>query len=172
MQLKCLLWLNLSRLWQIFYLVTDSPQDDEDIRREEELEVVPASYNSHSLVFLDKFTEYRIQILAFNPAGDGPPSMPITVKTLQVRYSASPGLQTALSPNTHGRTNKCWPHFASECIAILLLVFKVWLQIFSQRLAIMIEVVSRFSSVCQARFQVCISLWAKALSCPFQFSIC
>jgi protein sidekick len=64
--------------------VTDSPQDEEDIRREEELEVVPASYNSHSLVFLDKFTEYRIQISAFNPAGDGPLSRPITVKTLQV----------------------------------------------------------------------------------------
>lgn len=71
-------------MWQIFYLVTDSPQDEEEIRREEELEVVPASYNSHSLVFLDKFTEYKIQILAFNPAGDGPPSRPITVKTLQV----------------------------------------------------------------------------------------
>ncbi|PNF38721.1 Protein sidekick [Cryptotermes secundus] len=69
--------------YKIFYLVTDSPQDEEEIRREEELEVVPASYNSHSLVFLDKFTEYKIQILAFNPAGDGPPSGPITVKTLQ-----------------------------------------------------------------------------------------
>lgn len=38
---------------------------------------------SHSLVFLDKYTEYRIQILAFNPAGDGPRSKPIYVKTLQ-----------------------------------------------------------------------------------------
>jgi hypothetical protein len=76
---------NLCCVRQIFYLATDSPQDEEDVRREEELEVVPASYSSHSLVFLDKFTEYRIQILAFNPAGDGPPSTPITVKTLQVR---------------------------------------------------------------------------------------
>ncbi|XP_058175853.1 protein sidekick [Anopheles ziemanni] len=49
---------------------------------EEEIEVVPASYNTHNLVFLDKYTEYRIQILAFNPAGDGPRSAPITVKTL------------------------------------------------------------------------------------------
>lgn len=34
-------------------------------------------------MFLDKFTQYRIQILAFNPAGDGPRSAPLTVKTLQ-----------------------------------------------------------------------------------------
>jgi len=71
-------------MWQIFYVVTYSPLDEEDINREEELEVVPASYNSHNLVFLDKYTEYRIQILAFNPAGDGPRSKPVTVKTLQV----------------------------------------------------------------------------------------
>lgn len=70
--------------YKIFYLVTDSPQDLEEGRKhEEEIEVVPASTTAHSLVFLDKFTEYRIQILAFNPAGDGPRSTPITVKTLQ-----------------------------------------------------------------------------------------
>ena len=72
-------------LKQIFYLVTDTPQEQEENRLEEELEVVPATYNSHSLVFLDKFTEYRIQIVAFNPAGDGPRSKAITVKTLQVK---------------------------------------------------------------------------------------
>lgn len=44
---------------------------------------MPATFTSHSLVFLDKFTEYRVQILAFNPAGDGPRSKAITVKTLQ-----------------------------------------------------------------------------------------
>lgn len=69
--------------YKIFYVVTYSPLDEEDINREEELEVVPATYNSHNLVFLDKYTEYRIQILAFNPAGDGPKSKPVTVKTLQ-----------------------------------------------------------------------------------------
>lgn len=70
--------------YKIFYLVTDSPQDLEDGRKhEEEIEVVPASTTAHSLVFLDKFTEYRVQLLAFNPAGDGPRSAPITVKTLQ-----------------------------------------------------------------------------------------
>ncbi|KAJ8687397.1 hypothetical protein QAD02_023191 [Eretmocerus hayati] len=68
--------------YKIFYLVTDSPQELEK-KQEEEIEVVPASYSSHSLVFLDKFTQYRIQVLAFNPAGDGPRSPPITVRTKQ-----------------------------------------------------------------------------------------
>ncbi|XP_029040610.1 protein sidekick isoform X3 [Osmia bicornis bicornis] len=66
--------------YKIFYLVTDSPQDLEN-KQEEEIEVVPASYLTHSLVFLDKYTEYRIQVLAFNPAGDGPRTPPITVRT-------------------------------------------------------------------------------------------
>nr|XP_015838694.1 PREDICTED: protein sidekick isoform X2 [Tribolium castaneum] len=70
--------------YKIFYLVTNSPQDfDEGHKFEEEIEVIAATMTSHSLVFLDKYTEYRIQILAFNPAGDGPRSRPITVKTLQ-----------------------------------------------------------------------------------------
>lgn len=70
-------------------MVTSSPQElDANKKLEEEIEVVPASSTSHSLVFLDKYTEYRIQILAFNPAGDGPRSQPITVKTLQGLPSA------------------------------------------------------------------------------------
>ncbi|KZC09696.1 Protein sidekick [Dufourea novaeangliae] len=68
--------------YKIFYFVTDSPQQLEK-KQEEEIEVVPASYLTHSLVFLDKYTEYRIQVLAFNPAGDGPRSPPITVRTKQ-----------------------------------------------------------------------------------------
>lgn len=65
-------------------MVLNSPQELEEGKKwEEEIEVIPASTTSHSLVFLDKYTEYRIQILAFNPAGDGPRSHPITVKTLQ-----------------------------------------------------------------------------------------
>lgn len=65
--------------------MVESPQDlSEEDRVEEETEVVAATYSSHSLVFLDQFTSYRIQILAFNPAGDGPRSDPITVRTLQV----------------------------------------------------------------------------------------
>lgn len=54
---------------------------------EEETEVVPATYVGHSLVFLDKYTEYKIQILAFNPAGDGPRSAPIIVRTHQVEIN-------------------------------------------------------------------------------------
>lgn len=77
-------------MWfQIFYYVLNSPQEiDLDKKLEEEIEVVPATYTSHSLVFLDKYTEYRVQILAFNPAGDGPRSKPIHVKTLQGLPSA------------------------------------------------------------------------------------
>ncbi|XP_015515694.2 protein sidekick isoform X1 [Neodiprion lecontei] len=66
--------------YKIFYLVTDSPQEFEK-PQEEEIEVVPASYLTHGLVFLDKYTEYRIQVLAFNPAGDGPRTPAITVRT-------------------------------------------------------------------------------------------
>uniref|UniRef100_A0A336LLQ7 CSON011301 protein n=1 Tax=Culicoides sonorensis TaxID=179676 RepID=A0A336LLQ7_CULSO len=70
--------------YKIFYFVTYSPQEPEEVtKQEEEIEVVPASYTSHSLVLLDKFTEYRIQILAFNPAGDGPRSSPVIAKTMQ-----------------------------------------------------------------------------------------
>lgn len=67
--------------------MTDSPQElSPEEKVEEETEVVPASYTSHSLVFLDKFTTYKIQILAFNPAGDGPRSAPVTVRTFQVIF--------------------------------------------------------------------------------------
>ncbi|KAH8387797.1 hypothetical protein KR093_009477, partial [Drosophila rubida] len=70
--------------YKIFYLVTYSPQAlDVGRKWEEEIEVVSATATSHSLVFLDKYTEYRIQLLAFNPAGDGPRSAPVTIKTLQ-----------------------------------------------------------------------------------------
>jgi len=66
-------------------VATETPQPVEDgVTLEEELEVVPATSTSHSLVFLDKYTQYQIAILAFNPAGDGPRSQPVTVRTLQV----------------------------------------------------------------------------------------
>ncbi|XP_044572933.1 protein sidekick isoform X9 [Drosophila ananassae] len=82
--------------YKIFYLVTYSPQALEPGRKwEEEIEVVSATATSHSLVFLDKFTEYRIQLLAFNPAGDGPRSAPITVKTLPGVPSAPLNLRFA-----------------------------------------------------------------------------
>lgn len=68
--------------YKIFYLVTDSPQVL-DKKQEEEIEVVPATSLQHSLVFLDKYTEYKVQVLAFNPAGDGPRSPSITVRTKQ-----------------------------------------------------------------------------------------
>ena len=52
-------------------------------RNAEEIEVVSASNKAHSLIFLDMYTNYTISILAFNPAGEGPRSDPITAKTLQ-----------------------------------------------------------------------------------------
>ncbi|KAG5875403.1 hypothetical protein JTB14_028474 [Gonioctena quinquepunctata] len=80
--------------YKIFYLVLNSPQELEEGKKwEEEIEVVPASTTSHSLVFLDKYTEYKIQILAFNPAGDGPRSQMIKVKTLQGLPSAPTNLR-------------------------------------------------------------------------------
>ena len=53
-------------------------------RNAEEIEVVSASHTTHSLIFLEMYTNYSISILAFNPAGEGPRSDPISVKTLQV----------------------------------------------------------------------------------------
>ena len=52
-------------------------------RNAEEIEVVSASHTSHSLIFLEMYTNYSISILAFNPAGEGPRSDNISVKTLQ-----------------------------------------------------------------------------------------
>jgi len=49
----------------------------------EEIEVVSASVTSHSLIFLEMYTNYSVSILPFNPAGDGPRSQPIVVQTLQ-----------------------------------------------------------------------------------------
>ena len=48
-----------------------------------EIEVVPASHNSRSLIFLEMYTNYTISILAFNPAGEGPESEVVSVRTLQ-----------------------------------------------------------------------------------------
>lgn len=79
--------------YKVFYLVTESPDIHEEGKLpEEETEVIPASAISHSLVFLDKYTAYRIEILAFNAAGDGPRSLPINVKTLQGLPSAPTAL--------------------------------------------------------------------------------
>lgn len=49
----------------------------------EEIEVVSAYHTSHSLIFLDMYTNYTISVLAFNPAGEGPRSSSVSVRTLQ-----------------------------------------------------------------------------------------
>lgn len=50
---------------------------------EEELEVVPAWCTSHSLFFLEMYTTYTIRMAAFNPAGDGPFTPAVKVRTEQ-----------------------------------------------------------------------------------------
>ena len=64
--------------YKIFYYSIPS-----ESRNPEEIEVVSASHTTHNLIFLDMYTNYSISILAFNPAGEGPRSNPIKVKTLQ-----------------------------------------------------------------------------------------
>ena len=48
-----------------------------------EIEPVSASQTSHSLIFLDMYTNYTISISAFNPAGEGPESNLVYARTLQ-----------------------------------------------------------------------------------------
>jgi len=59
----------------------------------EEIEVVSATHTSHSLIFLEMYTNYTISILSFNPAGEGPVSQSVTVRTLQ----GTPGPPTNLT---------------------------------------------------------------------------
>ncbi len=49
----------------------------------EDIEVISAVHNSHSLIFLDMYTNYTVAILAFNPAGEGPRSESVNIRTLQ-----------------------------------------------------------------------------------------
>lgn len=63
--------------YKIYYKNEEKPD------QEEEVEVVPAATTAHMLLFMDTYTTYTIHILAFNAAGDGPRSLPVTVKTQQ-----------------------------------------------------------------------------------------
>jgi len=51
--------------------------------KKKEIEPVSASQTSHSLIFLDMYTNYTISISAFNPAGEGPESNLVYARTLQ-----------------------------------------------------------------------------------------
>ncbi|KFM81271.1 Protein sidekick, partial [Stegodyphus mimosarum] len=62
--------------YKIFY----EPRSSDGI---EEMEAVPPATVSYVLLDLKKYTEYNIQILAFNPAGDGPRSSPLHVTTME-----------------------------------------------------------------------------------------
>lgn len=63
--------------YKIFYRPKGAPDSAEEI------EVVSATHQSHSLIFLDMYTNYTINILPFNPAGEGPRSESVHVRTLQ-----------------------------------------------------------------------------------------
>ncbi|XP_015923362.1 protein sidekick isoform X2 [Parasteatoda tepidariorum] len=62
--------------YKIFY----EPANNEGF---EEMEAVPPATVSYVLLDLKKYTEYNIQILAFNPAGDGPRSPPQYISTME-----------------------------------------------------------------------------------------
>ncbi|ODM95509.1 Protein sidekick [Orchesella cincta] len=63
--------------YKIYYQANSSQSE------EEELEVVPAWCTSHSLFFLEMYTLYTIRMAAFNPAGDGPFTPPVKIRTEQ-----------------------------------------------------------------------------------------
>ena len=67
------------RLFQIFFLRAN------DSAELEQLDNALGTARSHSLLYLDMFTEYTVQILGYNTAGDGPRSRPVTARTLTVR---------------------------------------------------------------------------------------
>ena len=62
--------------YKIFYRVS-SDSDGQD-----EVEVISADTTAHELLYLDTYVEYVITILCFNPAGDGPKSEPVLVRTM------------------------------------------------------------------------------------------
>lgn len=49
------------------------------------MEAVPATPAAYTLTDLRRFTRYSVQLLAFNPAGDGPRSQALQVQTLADR---------------------------------------------------------------------------------------
>ncbi|KAK8382212.1 hypothetical protein O3P69_015266 [Scylla paramamosain] len=61
--------------YKIFY------RSDKDPEGSDEIEVVGAATTSYELPYLDMYTKYVITMLCFNPAGDGPKSQPVYVRT-------------------------------------------------------------------------------------------
>jgi protein sidekick len=71
--------------YKIFYAPVpgSSSSSSSSNKRMEDIEVISAVHNSHSLIFLDMYTNYTVSILAFNPAGEGPRSESVNIRTLQ-----------------------------------------------------------------------------------------
>ncbi|XP_076339933.1 protein sidekick-like isoform X2 [Tachypleus tridentatus] len=74
--------------------------------QEGHIEVLPSSTNQLFISELKKYTQYVIQVLAFNPAGDGPWSKPITVRTKE-DVPGPPG-QLIFSDITMNSLNLSW----------------------------------------------------------------
>lgn len=68
--------------YKIFYKVENDS--------EEMMEAVPATPTAYTITDLRRFTKYTIQLLAFNPAGDGPRSQSLPVHT-QADLPGPPG---------------------------------------------------------------------------------
>ncbi|KAK7082428.1 Protein sidekick-2, partial [Halocaridina rubra] len=62
--------------YKIFYRNENDPEGSEDT------EVVGATTTVYELLYLEMYTRYVITILCFNPAGDGPKSLPVYTRTL------------------------------------------------------------------------------------------
>jgi len=65
--------------YKIFYY----PQPSNGGKIIEMTEFALASDVSYSIIFLEMYTNYTIHIIAFNPAGDGPRSEPVSARSLQ-----------------------------------------------------------------------------------------
>ncbi|KAL1423418.1 hypothetical protein MTO96_021173 [Rhipicephalus appendiculatus] len=64
---------SITVVWKIFYKAEGDA--------EEAMEAVPATPTAYTITDLRRFTKYSVQLLAFNPAGDGPRSKPLQVHT-------------------------------------------------------------------------------------------
>ena len=62
--------------YKVFYRASTDPEGLDEV------EVISADTTAHELLYLDTYVEYIITILCFNPAGDGPKSEPVRVRTL------------------------------------------------------------------------------------------
>uniref|UniRef100_T1JF76 Protein sidekick n=1 Tax=Strigamia maritima TaxID=126957 RepID=T1JF76_STRMM len=96
-------------------------------RESEEIEVVPANVHSYTLMDLKMYTLYNISVLAFNPAGDGPRSLFLEIRTDQGIPSAPRNLHfTEITMNSM-RVNWLIPEFPNGQISGYLITYETTL---------------------------------------------